>query len=330
MEVDIEKKLVAILKILSEAKGPLGARVISRILEKDGIYLTERAVRFHLQLMDERELTQNVGRKGRAGRNITDKGREELANARVSDKVGMVDSRIDALSYRTTFDLDTGRGDVILNVSFIPKGEFQKALEIVKEVSRASICVSSSVLIVSGGEEMGHLIVPEDMVALGTVCAVTINGILLRHRIPIKSRFGGILQMEKFKPLRFTEIIEYSGSSLDPVEIFIKGKMASVLRSARSGSGKVLAGFREIPVTCLPEAVEILNRLARIGFSGTVVIGEPNQPTLQIPVSSGYAGMVILAGLNPLAAVEEIGIDTQNMSLCMMMDYQKLTPLSML
>jgi len=166
------------------------------------------------------------------------------------------------------------------------------------------------------------------MVALGTVCAVTVNGKLLRHRIHVNSRFGGILQVADSKPLRFTEIIEYSGSSLDPAEIFIKGKMTSVLEAARTGSGKVLAGFREVPVACLTEAEDILNRLSQVGFCGTVIVGEPNQPTLQIPVSNGYAGMVILAGLNPLAAVEETGIDTQNMSLSMMMDYQKLTPIT--
>jgi repressor of nif and glnA expression len=86
-----------------------------------------------------------------------------------------------------------------------------------------------------------------------------------------------------------------------------------------------LAGFREIPVACLAQAENIIEKLAQIGFSGTVVVGEPNQPALQIPVSSGYAGLVILAGLNPLAAVEETGIDTQNMSLSMMMDFQKLS-----
>ena len=327
MDTDVERKLIAILKILAEANGPLGARVISRMLEEDGIHLTERAVRFHLQIMDERGLTHIAGRKGRAGRTITEKGREELANALVSDKVGMVASRIDELSYLTTLDVETKSGDVILNVSLIPKDDFQKALDIVKEVSKAKICVSSSVLIAEEGEELEHLVVPEGMTALGTVCAVTVNGKLLRHRIPVKSTFGGILQMVDFKPLRFTEIIEYSGSSLDPAEIFIKGKMTSVLDAARSGAGKVLAGFREIPAACLPEAEDILNRLSQIGFSGTVVIGEPNQPTLQIPVGSGYAGLVILAGLNPLAAVEEAGIDTQNMSLCMMMDFQKLTPL---
>lgn len=153
------------------------------------------------------------------------------------------------------------------------------------------------------------------------------NGILLHHRIPLKSRFGGILQIDNSKPRRFTEIIEYSGSSLDPAEIFIKGKMTSVLDAARVGGGKVLAGFREVPVACLPEAEDILNRLDQIGISGTIIVGEPNQPTLQIPVSSGYAGLVILAGLNPLAAVEETSIDTRNISLSMMMDFQKLVPL---
>ncbi len=328
MDTDIERKFIAILKILAESNEPVGARVISRILEEEGIHLTERAVRFDLQLMDERGLTHTAGKKGRAGRTITDKGREELANALVSDKVGMMDSRIDELSYRTTLDLETQSGDVILNISLIHKEDFQKALNVVKKVFKARICVSDAVLIAEEGEELDHLIVPEGMVALGTVCAVTINGILLHHRIPVKSRFGGILQMADSKPLRFTEIIEYSGSSLDPAEVFIKGKMTSVHNAARSGAGKVLAGFREIPAACLPEVENILSKLARIGFSGTVVIGEPNQPTLQMSVNSGYAGMVILAGLNPLAAVEETGIDTQNMSLSMMMDFQRLTPLS--
>ena len=327
MDTDVERKLIAILKALSESNSPLGARVISRILSEDGIHLTERAVRFHLQLMDERGLTNIAGKKGRAGRTITDKGLEELSNALVSDKVGMMDGRIDELSYLTTFDPETESGNVILNVSLIRKEDSEKALDIVREVSRAKICVSDSVLMAEEGDELCHLIVPEGMIALGTVCAVTINGILLRHRIPVKSRFGGIVQMDESIPRRFTEIIEYSGSSLDPAEIFIKSRMTSVFNAVGSGAGKILAGFREIPSACLAEANDILNKLSEIGFSGTVIVGEPNQPALQIPVNSGYAGLVILAGLNPLAAVEEMGISTQNMSLCMMMDFQKLTPL---
>ena len=48
MDRDIERKLVAILKIVADSSEPLGARVISRKLEEEGIHLTERAVRFHL------------------------------------------------------------------------------------------------------------------------------------------------------------------------------------------------------------------------------------------------------------------------------------------
>ncbi len=327
MEKDAERKLVAILKILAEAKESLGARVISRMLEDDGIHLTERAVRFHLQLMDERGLTHTSGKQGRAGRIITEKGLEELENALVSDKVGMVSGRMDELSYRTDFNLETKKGDIILNVSIINNRDFPKALDIIKEVVKAKFSMGNLVKIAREGEELGNIVVPKGMTAIGTVCAITINGILLHHRIPVRSRFGGILQIENSKPLRFTEIIEYSGSSLDPAEIFIKSKMTSVLNVVRSGSGKALAGFREIPIVSLSEVENILDRLAEIGLFGTVVIGEPNQPALQIPVPSGYVGLVILAGLNPLAAVEETGIGTQNMSLCVMMDYQKLTPL---
>jgi repressor of nif and glnA expression len=327
MEKDVERKLVAILKILSNAKESLGAREISRKLADDGIHLTERAVRFHLQLMDEKGLTHTTGKLARAGRVITDKGREELSNALVSDKVGMVSGRMDELSYKTNFDLETQSGDIILNVSMIHNEDFPKAIEIVKEVIKAKFSMGNLVLIANEGDEIGDMVVPKGMTALATVCAITINGILLHHRIPVKSRFGGLLQIENHKPLRFTDIIEYSGSSLDPAEIFIKSKMTSVLNVVRSGSGKVLAGFREIPIACLPEAENILNKLAKIGLYGTVVIGQPNQPVVQIPVSSGYVGLVILAGLNPLGAVEEIGISTQNVSLCIMMDFKKLTPL---
>jgi len=184
------------------------------------------------------------------------------------------------------------------------------------------------VLIAQAGQELGNLIVPRGMIAIGTVCTVTINGILLRHRITLKSRFGGILQIDNSKPRRFTEIIKYSASSLDPAEIFIKGKMTSVYSATKTGAGKVLASFREIPDICLPEAQEILTRLSQIGLSGAIVIGKPGQSTLQIPVSNGYTGLVVLAGLNPLAAVEENGIDTQNMSLSTPMDFNRLMPIS--
>lgn len=327
MEKDIERKIIAILSILKDAQKPIGSRIISRELRKRGVDLTERTVRYHLRTMDVRGLTKIIN--NRKGRIITEKGISEVENALVSDKVGMIIHKTDTLSYLTNFDLETQKGDVILNVSFIPKDRFPESLKIMKEVCRAKLTVTDLVAVAEEGKEIGNSIVPDGMVAFGTVCAVTINGILLRHQVPVYSKFGGILQVKNAETsLRFTEVIYYNGTSLDPAEIFIKSKMTDVLSAARGEGGKVLAGFREFPTVCLDIVEELVAKLKQIGLEGIIAIGRPGQPLLEIPVSAGCVGMVLLAGLNPLAAVEEAGIETDNNALCTMVEFSKLRSLS--
>jgi len=66
---DVERKVILILKILNESPEPMGARVIARLMKERNVQLSERTVRYHLGLMDERGLTKLVGR--RDGRIIT-------------------------------------------------------------------------------------------------------------------------------------------------------------------------------------------------------------------------------------------------------------------
>ena len=72
---DVERKIISILQILSESQEPLGSITIARELERYGISLSERAVRYHMRLTDERGYTQPLGRDGRM---ITPLGFEEL------------------------------------------------------------------------------------------------------------------------------------------------------------------------------------------------------------------------------------------------------------
>lgn len=74
---DLERRVILILKILHESAEPLGARVIARRMLEQNIQLSERTVRYHLKIMDERGLTKLVGR--RDGRMITDKGESEIS-----------------------------------------------------------------------------------------------------------------------------------------------------------------------------------------------------------------------------------------------------------
>ena len=142
---DIERKNILMLKILNESPDSLGARVISRKMQEHGVSLSERTVRYHLKLMDEKGLTKLIGR--RDGRAITDLGLDEITNARVQDKISLSISRIDVLSFKTTFDLKKKRGLVPVNISLFPEDTFDKALLIMKPVFNKKLAVSKRVAV---------------------------------------------------------------------------------------------------------------------------------------------------------------------------------------
>ena len=318
---DVERKTIAILRILSQSSEPVGARVISHRLKGHGIELTERAVRYHLKLMDERGFTENVGRDGRL---ITRLGVEELEDALVSDKVGFVASKIELLAYQTDFDIDKRQGKVPVNISFFPERQFRKAVEAMKEVFQAGICVSELVAVARQGEKLGGIIVPQGRIGLATVCSVIINGVLLKAGVPTDSRFGGILQIKNYKPLRFVELIQYSGSSLDPSEIYITSRMTSVGRVVREGQGRILANFREIPAICQPLAEKVIAGLKESNLGGVLMMGEVSKPLCEVPVELNKVGMILTGGLNPVAAAVESGIQVDNHAMSTVMEYQRL------
>jgi repressor of nif and glnA expression len=318
---EVERKVISILRVLSESTEPVGARIIARRLKECGVELSERAVRYHLKLMDERGLTHLVGRDGRL---ITRQGIEELKSALVQDKVGFVLSRIELLAFRTDFDWKTRTGSIPVNISFFPRKEFKRAIQAMRPAFKAGLCVSNLVALAEEGERLGGLTVPQGMTGLATACSIVVNGALLKAGVPMDSRFGGILEMRHHQPLRFVELIQYAGSSLDPSEIFIRGKMTSVGQAAAQGDGKILANFREIPAICRPVTEEVVVGLRGAGLGGLLFIGKTSDPVYEIPVELNKIGMVLIGGLNPVAAAEEAGIETQNRAMSTVMEYQSL------
>lgn len=320
----MNRTMLAILKILEKhQESPLGSRELSRQLRLHGVELTERTVRYHLKIMDEKGLTKVFGKEGRK---ITEEGIEELRNAMVSDRVGFIISKIETLSYQTGFDLDSESGEVILNVSCFPEEEARGAFRVMKPVFASPYVMSDRVVLARGGESVSDVVVPEGMVGIGTVCSVTVNGIFLKASVPVTSRFGGLLQIEDGKPSRFVSVISYEGSSMDPHLVFIKSGMTSVSEAVKRGSGNVLASFREIPVVCVERAMELQEKLRSIGIGGILLVGNPNQPLVEMPVGMDRAGIIVVGGLNPLAALEESGIITENAAMAILKDYSELEP----
>ncbi len=318
----VERKVISILRILKESPQPLGARLIANRLKDYGVELGERAVRYHLKLMDERGLTHPLQR--RDGRIITPLGIEELNNALVSDKVGFILEKIELLAFRTSFDVQTGTGMVPINVSFFPEDKFHSALGKMKTVFSEGLCVSNRVAMAEEGEKIGEVLVPEGKVGLATLCSLVINGCLLKAGIPIGSKFGGVLQMRSNQPLRFVDLIYYSGSTIDPSEVFIRAGMTDVRSVIAGGEGKILANFRELPANCLTLTEEIIEQLQKAGIGGLIMMGNPGEEICGISVGLNRVGMILLGGLTPVAAAEESGIEVESQAMSTLLDYREM------
>ena len=319
---EVERKIIAILKVLSDSPRSLGGRVLARHLGDLGIDLGERAVRYHLKLMDERGLTRPVGRKD--GRSISRSGLEELGNALVGDRIGLVATKIKMLSYQSSFDPEKRTGEVPINLSLFPNDKFSQALEVMKGVFGAKLCISDLVAVASEGERLGEVIVPEGKLGLATVSSITISGALLKAGIPLDSRFGGILQIRNHEPLRFVDLIGYADCSLDPSEVFIAGKMTSAGEAAKEGNGKILASFWEIPAIARSNAEVVIKDLEVTDMKSLVMLGRRGEPVYQLPVAANRVGMVHADGLNPVAAVVEAGIEVINHPMSGSIDFRKL------
>lgn len=322
---ETERKVIGILKVLSESSESLGSITIARELEKHGIHLSERAVRYHLKITDERGFTRPLGRDGRT---LTPAGLEELHLALAPDQVGVVIERIVLLAYLTTFDPQQRKGQVIINTTLFPKDRFRGALSAMKEAFEADICVSHLVAVASEGDKLGDVVIPEGYVGFATVCSATINGVLLKAGIPMDSRFGGILEMRNYHPRRFTAIIDYAGSSLDPSEAYIRARMTRVREAASTGSGRILANFREVPAPSKPMVEEVAAKLRDAGIGGIAVMGNPSEALCQIPVGPNKVGMILLGGMNPIAVAEEMGVEGDNISNSGTIDFERLVPFS--
>jgi hypothetical protein len=315
------RQIISILKILSESSEPLGSRTIARKLELEGIFLSERGVRYHLMTADLRGYTQCLGRDGRM---ITPEGRQEVKEALAVQQLGFVREKLEMLAYQTTFDPEKRTGQLSINTSLIKKDKFKRAVLAMKDAFRAGICVSDLVAVASEGEKLGSVVIPNGQIGLATVCSVAINGVLLRAGIPSEYRFGGVLQIRNSEPRRFVAIIEYAGTSLDPSEQFIRAKMTSVSETVKTGSGKIIGVFRTIPAPKREVVEKYITLLKEAGVGGVYALGNTSQPLCQIPVALNRIGIVQLSGLNPIAAASEAGIEIENIAESGLIDFEQL------
>jgi repressor of nif and glnA expression len=324
IDSQVQRKLIEILRILYENHDPIGARLIADRMNERGYPIGERGVRYHLRILDERGLTQ---RQGYDGRTITERGINELNNALVGDRLGFIITRIEKLIYDTTFDLKTGEGKVIINTSIIDKKDLDKTIEILRQVMYNGYPISPYIKLIDEGTMTSDIKIPEGKIGIATMCSITIDGILLKSGIPVNTKYGGILEIKDKKPVCFDDLIVYNGTSIDPMRIFISRKMTRVMDAVNTGTGKLLANLREIPASALPEAEKVLRSITDSRIGGITEVGKPGKAVLDAPVDNDKVGIVVYAGVNAMAAVEEMGIKVNTYPISTIVDFKELKKL---
>jgi HTH-type transcriptional regulator, global nitrogen regulator NrpRI len=322
MDERARKLQTEILKILRDSQKPLGSTKITEELAAAGIESNERTVRFHLHRMDDLNLTRKVSR--RMGRVISSRGMSELEGVNILGRLGFIVSKIDGLSYNMNFDPVKAEGSIVMNVSFIPLHQLLDAITEIELAFQAGLGMGNLAVVRGPGEKLGNNIVPIGKAGIGTICSVTLNGLLLKAGIPIISRFGSLLRLEGGKPVCFTELVDYLGTTIDPLEVFLQARMTSVHDAARGRSGVIGASFREVPMVAA-SGLEVMHaKLQRHGLGGILAIGKPNQPLFNVSVNEGMIGVAVVGGLNPIAAAHEAGVKTENSALHSLADYSDM------
>lgn len=228
-----------------------------------------------------------------------------------------INSRIENMMYEVTFDLARRKGNIIVNISVVNESDFKKVLDLIKQAVHSGLSVSPYIKIIYPGEKIGNIRIGNKKIGIATACSITIDGVLLKAGIPVKPKFGGVVEIHDGSPLRFTEILAYDSTTIDPLDVLMSQELTSVTGMINTGSGKILANLREAPMAARDKIEEVLDSLVEAGFSCILEVGEPNNDILGIQVGRDKLGIVVIGGTNPMALVQEHGIeiDTQEMSM---------------
>jgi HTH-type transcriptional regulator, global nitrogen regulator NrpRI len=319
-----EKKSInrlAILNILNNAQTRLHSDDIALALQQQQILLNERTIRLYLTELSRDGLCESIGRKGVR---ITEEGRREFKGFTISERVGYMSAHIDRLTWLMDYSLPQNAGTVAVNVSIIPKQILVKYLQPFLEVFKQGYAMGELLGCATPGQTIGTITVPPRHLGICTVCSITLNRMLFSAGIPVRSLFSGLLDIKDHKPHRVKELIAYSATSINPLQLFIQAGMTDYLGAIRNGNGRIGIGFREVPAECYEQASAIATQAQKVGLGAFMEIGAPNIPLLNMPVSPGYCGIIVVGGLNPAAIFYESGVRLNSQAATALLDREQL------
>lgn len=235
-----------------------------------------------------------------------------------------ITSRIENMMYEVTFDPAKRKGSIIVNVSIVSEPDFKRVIGLLKQAVHSGLSVSPYIKIIYPGEKIGNVRMEKGKIGIATACSITIDGVLLKAGIPVKPKFGGVVEIHEGSPLRFTDILTYESTTIDPLDVLMSQELTSVTEMVNTGSGKILANLREAPMAARDTIEQVLDSLVEAGFSCILEVGEPNNDILGVQVGRDKIGIVVIGGTNPMVLVQEQGIEINTQEMSVLLDIEQM------
>jgi len=235
-----------------------------------------------------------------------------------------VNHSIDDFAMKVTYRPEAHEGRLVTNLSLVKNEDLEFAIGILRDACKTRVAASGLVKFYSSGERVDDFVVPKGQTAICTVCSVTFDGLLIRRGVPINPIGGGIVEIENRAPVRFTHMILYEYTTIDPLQVLNTLRLTSVTNVMRRGSGNILANIREFHMEAESLVGEVLDEISDSSFIGILEVGMPNVSLLGVPVSPQFIAITCVGGTNPLAAIREGGRWVQTHAMKGMMDVSEM------
>ncbi len=241
------------------------------------------------------------------------------------NEIMFIISKIESMMYEVTFDPVKGNGKIIANLSIIDEANFEEVIGFLRQAVHSGLAVSPYIKIIRPGEKIGDVRIEKGKIGIATLCSITIDGILLKAGIPVKPKFGGVVEIHDGSPLRFTDMLTYDSTTIDPLDVLMSQELTSITEMVNTGSGKILANLREAPMAARDRIEQVLDSLVKAGFSCILEVGEPNSDILGVQVGRDKLGIAIIGGTNPMALIQEHGININTQEMSFLIDISEMS-----
>ncbi len=223
-------------------------------------------------------------------------------------------SRIENLMHQVTFDPEKMSGKIITNTTIVDKKRLDETVAIFFDTISAGLSVSPLIKVIEEGRR----------IRIKTACSLTTSGVLLKSGIPVRPKGGGLIEVVGRKPTRFTDMLMYWATTIDPIDLLTAQGMTDITGMMRTGNGRILGNLQEAPLPARDRIEEVLEILSLAEFAGVLELGEPNMDVLGVFVERDHVGISLVGGTNLVAAALESGIDAEHESISDLTDVSEM------